>query len=116
MSRSTTAVLLFALPLALALPACFSETSTELAFIDVEPQVVEASCGPCQFDLPGEGCLLAVRIDGKAMFVDGTGIDDHGDSHADDGFCKSIRQARVVGAEVDGRFQVHEMELISADG
>ena len=30
---------------------------------------VEASCGQCQFGLKGEGCRLAVRIDGKAYFV-----------------------------------------------
>jgi hypothetical protein len=48
---------------------------------------VEAACGECRFGLPGSGCDLAVRIDGVAYFVDGTGIDDHGDAHAQDGFC-----------------------------
>jgi len=38
--------------------------------------IVEASCGQCQFGLPGRGCDLAVRIDGDAYYVDGTGIDD----------------------------------------
>jgi hypothetical protein len=35
-------------------------------------QIVEASCGQCQFGMEGHGCELAVRIDGKPYFVDGT--------------------------------------------
>ena len=33
-----------------------------------------------------KGCDLAIRIDGKSYFVEGTKIDDHGDAHANDGF------------------------------
>ena len=51
-------------------------------------QVVEAACGQCQFKMKGKSCDLAVRIDGKSYFVDGTKIDDHGDAHAKDGFCE----------------------------
>ena len=40
---------------------------------------VEASCGQCQFKMAGKGCTLAVRIDGKAYFVDKAHIDDFGD-------------------------------------
>jgi hypothetical protein len=29
-------------------------------------------------------CELAVRIDGKPYFVDGTSLDSHGDAHAND--------------------------------
>jgi hypothetical protein len=36
--------------------------------------------------LKGYACDLAVRIDGKPYFVDGTSIDSHGDAHAEDGF------------------------------
>jgi hypothetical protein len=35
-------------------------------------QIVEAACGQCQFEMEGYGCELAVRIDGKPYFVDGT--------------------------------------------
>ncbi|MHC5114792.1 MAG: DUF6370 family protein [Planctomycetota bacterium] len=73
---------------------------------------VEASCGQCQFDLPGGGCDLAVRFDGKAYYVDGTGIDDHGDAHAADGFCNAVRQARVTGRVVDGRFEARSFALV----
>ena len=49
-------------------------------------QVVEAACGQCLFGLTGDGCDLAIRVDGQAYFVDGTNIDEHGDAHAEDGF------------------------------
>jgi Family of unknown function (DUF6370) len=50
-------------------------------------QIVETSCGQCKLGLAGKSCDLAVRINGKAYFVDGTTIDEHGDAHAKDGFC-----------------------------
>jgi hypothetical protein len=59
-------------------------------------QIVEASCGQCQFGMEGHGCELAVRIDGKPYFVDGTSVDSHGDAHANDGFCTAIRKS-VIG-------------------
>ena len=59
-------------------------------------QVVETACGQCQFRMTEDsGCNLAVRIDGKSYFVDGTNIHEHGDTHADDGFCEVIRSASV---------------------
>jgi hypothetical protein len=68
-------------------------------------QLVEASCGQCQFKLEGKGCNLAVRMEGKSYFVDGTSIDDHGDAHGADGFCEAIRKADVQGELVNGRFK-----------
>ena len=66
--------------------------------------IVDASCGQCQFALAGEDCDLAVRIKDSAYYVDGTAIDDHGDAHATDGFCNTIRKAKVQGEVVNGRF------------
>lgn len=77
----------------------------------IENRIVEASCGQCQFHLKGKGCNLAVRIDGKAYFVDGTGIDDHGDAHASDGLCTRIRKALVTGRIVNNRFQASAFQL-----
>ena len=79
---------------------------------EIKPQIAEAACGQCQFAMKGNGCDLAVRIDGKAYFVDGTTIDSHGDAHADDGFCAKIRKAEVVGKIVDNRFKVTSFKLI----
>ncbi|WP_394758260.1 DUF6370 family protein [Flavobacterium sp.] len=67
-------------------------------------QIVEASCGQCQFGMKSGGCDLAVRIDGKSYFVEGTKIDEHGDAHAKDGFCEVIRKAEVVGEIKNNRF------------
>ena len=76
-------------------------------------QVVEAACGQCQFGITGKaGCDLAVRIDGESYFVDGTTIHDHGDAHADDGFCEAIRQANVKGEIIDGRFKAETFTII----
>lgn len=75
-------------------------------------QIVEASCGQCQFGLKGHGCDLAVRIDGKSYFVDGTAIDDHGDAHAKDGFCEAIRKAEVTGEVLENRFKVTSFKLL----
>lgn len=78
-------------------------------------QVVETSCGECQFHMTGKGCHLAVRIDGKAYFVDGTTIDDHGDAHAADGFCEAIKKAEVQGEVVDNRFKASYFKLIKKE-
>jgi hypothetical protein len=74
---------------------------------------VEASCGQCKFGLQGTDCDLAVRIDGKAYYVDGTNIDEHGDAHAKDGFCNAIRKATVQGEVVDNRFKATYFKLVS---
>jgi len=78
-------------------------------------QLVEASCGQCQFGLAGTDCDLAVRIDGKAYYVDGSHIDDHGDAHADDGFCNAIRKAEVQGEVVNNRFKASYFKLVKAE-
>jgi len=75
-------------------------------------QVVETACGECQFKLAGKGCDLAVRIDDKAYFVDGTDIDSHGDAHAKDGFCNAVRKAEVQGEIANNRFKVTYFKLL----
>ena len=76
-------------------------------------QVVEASCGQCQFGMKDKpGCDLAVRIDGKSYFVEGTDINKHGDAHAHDGFCSAIRQAEVVGEVKNNKFVVSQFKLL----
>jgi hypothetical protein len=75
-------------------------------------QIVEASCGQCQFKMKGYDCDLAVRLDGKTYFVDGTSLDSHGDAHAEDGFCSVIRKAEVTGEVVDNRFKATSFKLL----
>lgn len=78
-------------------------------------QIVEAACGQCKFGIKGEDCNLAVRINGKAYFVDGSKIDDHGDAHADDGFCNKIRKAQVSGMVVNNRFAASSFTLLKEE-
>lgn len=77
-----------------------------------KPTIVEASCGECQFGMKGKSCDLAVRIDGKSYFVDGTTIHDHGDAHAEKGFCNAISKASVTGEIIGDRFKATSFELI----
>ena len=78
----------------------------------LKSQIVEVSCGECNFGMKGKSCDLAVRIDGKTYFVDGTKIDDHGNAHAKDGFCEVIRKAEVTGKIVNNRFQAKTFILL----
>ena len=73
---------------------------------------VDASCGQCKLGLKGKGCSLAVKIDDKAYFVDGSDIDSHGDAHADDGFCNRVRKAEVQGEVVNNRFKATYFKLL----
>lgn len=75
-------------------------------------KIVEAACGECMFKMKGDDCELAVRMDGKTYFVDGSKIDDHGDAHADNGFCNKVRKASVSGKVVEGRFVATTFKLL----
>ena len=59
--------------------------------------LVLASCGMCNFGMKNQKCSLAIQINEAAYNVEGTNIDDHGDSHAKDGFCNAIRVTKVSG-------------------
>jgi Family of unknown function (DUF6370) len=77
-------------------------------------QVVEASCGMCQLGLPGKSCALAVRINGRSYYVDGTDIDSYGNAHSKHGFCNAIRKAEVQGEIVNDRFKLTYFKLLPA--
>ncbi|MBS1616604.1 MAG: hypothetical protein JST06_10865 [Bacteroidetes bacterium] len=74
---------------------------------------VETSCGECNFDMDGKTCDLAVRINGKAYFVDGVSIKEYGHPHDDNGFCVAVRQAEVQGEIVNNRFKASYFKLLS---
>jgi len=88
------------------------DSKTSVADPDKKTHIVETACGQCKFGLPGKSCDLAVRIDDKSYFVDGTSIDEHGDAHAKDGFCNTIRKAEVQGEIVNDRYKVAYFKLI----
>lgn len=87
-------------------------TSAQEKKKQLKNQVVEASCGQCQFGLKDKGCDLAIRIDNKAYYLIGTTIDEHGDAHAKDGFCNAIRKAKVSGTIKNNKFLVKSFTLL----
>lgn len=108
---------LFCIAFSFATMGLAAQTKTDVSVKNSKKkvQVVEASCGTCNFNMKGAGCLLAVRINGKAYFVDGTSLDDHGDAHAEDGFCEVIRKAEVQGSVVNDRFKVTYFKLLKPE-
>lgn len=76
-------------------------------------QVVDASCGQCNFKMKGKSCDLAVKINGKSYFIaEGAKIDDYGDAHAKDGFCNAVRKAEVSGVIKKGKFYATSFKLL----
>jgi len=92
----------------LLLVGCATRTPVALA----TPTVVDAACGECLFGLPGKGCDLAVRVEGRSYYVDGVDMDSLGDAHAKDGLCEVIRKAKVTGEVRNGRFMASTFELL----
>jgi len=108
--------------LTLFLFICIATNAQELSVSEQAKQkpktlIVEASCGQCQFGMKDKkGCDLAIRIDGKSYYVDGTDIHKHGDAHAADGFCSTIRKAEVVGEVKDNKFIASSFKLLPVEG
>jgi hypothetical protein len=111
------AFLLLILSFGLSTIAAYSQDSTAHGSKPnpaMKMQLVDISCGMCQFGLGGNDCKLAVRIKNKAYYVEGAGIDDFGDAHANDGFCNAIRKAKVQGAVQGNVFKATWLQLIPA--
>ena len=98
-----------------AIPDVPSETDSPKGNNISINQVVEAGCGQCQFRMTEKsGCDLAVKIDGKSYFVDGTNIHDHGDAHANDGFCSAVRVAWAKGNMKENVFHAESFVLVGS--
>ena len=68
------------------------------------------SCGMCNFLTDDNDCSLAVKIGSKVLKVRGVGIDDHGDSHASDGYCNVIKKKYVEGIVRNNLFLPTKMD------
>ena len=73
--------------------------STEMELIKAE-----ASCGICMFNMDGESCELAVKINDEKYYVKGADIDSFGDAHSDSGFCNAIRKVEIQGEVISNEF------------
>jgi hypothetical protein len=84
--------------------------------LDKKKKIYEvlASCGTCNFKMKAEGCPLAIKWNDKVYLVEGTSIDDHGDAHADDGFCNAVKKAKVQGTFEGNRFKSTYFEIVKA--
>ncbi len=75
---------------------------------------VLAACGSCQFNMSSpNGCNLAIQLAGKNYWVDGSSLSDHGDEHASDGMCETVRKAEVTGTITNNRFNSSNFVLIA---
>ena len=75
--------------------------------------LVITSCGQCNLGLKGKaGCSLTIKIGESIYPVEGTGIHDHGDAHAKEGFCSAIRVAWATGKIKDKVFHAESFQLV----
>lgn len=74
--------------------------------------LVLASCGMCNFGMKNQrSCSLAIKVGEEVYSVQGSKIDDHGDSHSKDGFCNAVRVADIDGKVVKGVFKSENFAL-----
>ena len=92
----------------------FAQENKSTKQLDKSKPVYEvlASCGTCNFKMKAPGCPLAIKLEEKYYLVEGTKIDEHGDAHAEDGFCNVVKKARVQGKIKDNRFITTYFEII----
>ena len=70
------------------------------------------ACGMCKLDMTGDECELAIVVDGKSYYVEGTSIHDHGNPDAEDGMCSIERKAQVTGQIKHGVFVAESFTLL----
>ena len=71
------------------------------------------SCGMCNFMNGDNDCALAIKVGSKVFSVKDVGIDDHGDSHARDGYCNVIKKVYVEGRIRGESFTADKLEFPS---
>ncbi|XOV67250.1 MAG: DUF6370 family protein [Fluviicola sp.] len=74
--------------------------------------IYTVSCGMCNFNMTGDVCELAIEIEDKTYYVEGTSIHDHGNPDAEGGMCDRKREAQVTGQIKHGVFVAESFQLI----
>jgi len=72
---------------------------------------VLVSCGMCNFLTSENDCSMAIKIGSDIYKVSEKNIDDHGDSHASDGYCNVIKKVYVEGNVKSNKFFPTKMEI-----
>lgn len=76
-------------------------------------QKAEISCGECKFKMKGEGCHLAVRMNGKNYWVGNADVESFGDAHDKKmGFCNKIRKAEIQGEIKNGKYALTYLKFL----
>ncbi len=76
--------------------------------------IVITSCGTCKLGVKEGGCSLWIKIGETVYPVEGTGIHDHGDAHASEGFCSAVRVAWVKGQVKKNVFHSESFVLVGS--
>jgi hypothetical protein len=71
------------------------------------------SCGMCNFMNGDNNCAIAIKVGRDVLSLKDVGIDDHGDSHAKDGYCNVIKKVYVEGRVRGKTFKANKMEFPS---
>ena len=71
------------------------------------------SCGMCNFMNGDNDCALTIKVGPNVLSLKDVGIDDHGDSHAKDGYCNVIKKVYVEGRVRGKTFKANKMEFPS---
>ena len=71
------------------------------------------SCGMCNFMNGDNDCAIAIKVGRDVLSLRDVGIDDHGDSHAKDGYCNVIKKVYVEGRVRGKTFIANKMEFPS---
>ena len=71
------------------------------------------SCGMCNFMNGDNDCAIAIKVGRDVLSLKDVGIDDHGDSHAKDGYCNVIKKVYVEGRVRGKTFKANKMEFPS---
>ena len=71
------------------------------------------SCGMCNFMNGDNDCALTIKVGQNVLSLKDVGIDDHGDSHAKDGYCNVIKKVYVEGRVRGKTFKANKMEFPS---
>ena len=71
------------------------------------------SCGMCNFMNGDNDCALAIKVGRNVLSLKDVGIDDHGDSHAKDGYCNVIKKVYVEGKVRGKTFKANKLEFPS---
>ena len=71
------------------------------------------SCGMCNFMNGDNDCALTIKVGQNVLSLKDVGIDDHGDSHAKDGYCNVIKKVYVEGKVRGKTFKANKLEFPS---